>query len=46
MKNVSFKGEQNIEKAKTSIFISESYNCKVDEWGSFVVYGKDLNFMK
>lgn len=29
-----------IEKITTSIFVSESYNCEVDEYGSFIVYEK------
>jgi len=44
VKNVLFKGEQNIEKVNTSIFISADYDCKVDEWGSFVVY--DRGYMR
>ena len=42
MRNVSFKGEQNIEKVNTSIFVSADYDCKVDEYGSFVVYDKQV----
>jgi N-methylhydantoinase A len=30
-----------IEKITTCIFVSENYNCKVDNWGSFLVYEKN-----
>ena len=33
-------GPAVIEKVNTSIFISESYDCKVDEFGSFIIYDK------
>ena len=33
-------GPAIIEKVNTSIFISADYDCKVDEWGSFMVYDK------
>jgi len=34
------KGPCIIEKVNTSIFVSAMYDCKVDEWGSFVVYDR------
>ncbi len=33
-------GPAVIEKVNTSIFVSESYNCLVDEFGSFIIYDK------
>jgi len=35
-------GPAIIEKVNTSIFISETYNCSVDQYGSFVVYDKEV----
>ena len=34
-------GPAIIEKVTTSIFISESYDCLVDDYGSFIVYNKE-----
>ncbi|MFH1049343.1 MAG: hydantoinase/oxoprolinase family protein [bacterium] len=34
-------GPAIIEKVNTSIFISENYNCLVDEYCSFIVYSKE-----
>ncbi len=31
-----------IEKITTSVFVSENYNCEVDDFGSFLVYEKKL----
>ena len=33
-------GPAVIEKVNTSIFISADYDCRVDEWGSFLVYDR------
>jgi len=33
-------GPAVIEKVNTSIFVSESYNCLIDDFGSFIVYNK------
>ena len=35
------KGPAIIEKVNTSIFVSADYDCKVDEYGSFVVYDRE-----
>jgi N-methylhydantoinase A len=35
------KGPCVIEKITTSIFVSESYDCVVDDFGSFIVYERD-----
>jgi len=34
------KGPCVIEKITTSVFVSENYDCMVDEFGSFIVYEK------
>ena len=34
------KGPCIIEKITTSVFVSESYDCVVDDFGSFIVYDK------
>ncbi|MDP8205716.1 MAG: hydantoinase/oxoprolinase family protein [Candidatus Electryonea clarkiae] len=33
-------GPAVIEKTNTSIFVSESYNCLIDDYGSFIIYDK------
>jgi N-methylhydantoinase A len=33
-------GPAIIEKVNTSIFVSESYDCMIDDYGSFIVYDK------
>lgn len=35
------KGPCVIEKITTCIFVSKNYDCKVDQWGSFLVYEKN-----
>ena len=35
------KGPCVIEKITTSVFVSENYDCLVDEFGSFIVYEKE-----
>lgn len=35
-------GPAVIEKVNTSIFISESYNCQIDKYGSFIIYNKEV----
>jgi len=35
-------GPAVIEKVNTSIFISADYDCRVDEWGSFIIYNKKV----
>lgn len=30
-----------IEKITTSVFVSENYNCQVDEFGSFIIFEKE-----
>ncbi|NUM51902.1 MAG: hydantoinase/oxoprolinase family protein [Flavobacteriales bacterium] len=35
------KGPCVIEKITTCIFVSKNYDCKVDHWGSFLVYEKN-----
>ncbi|CAG0976237.1 N-methylhydantoinase A [Flavobacteriales bacterium] len=35
------KGPCVIEKVTTCIFVSKNYDCKVDYWGSFLVYEKN-----
>jgi N-methylhydantoinase A len=35
-------GPAVIEKINTSIFISESYNCQIDKYGSFIIYNKEV----
>jgi N-methylhydantoinase A len=35
-------GPAVIEKVTTSIFISDDYNCQVDDYGSFIVYNKKV----
>ncbi len=35
-------GPAVIEKVNTSIVVSESYNCLIDEYGSFIVYDKKI----
>ncbi len=35
------KGPAIIEKVNTSIFVSQSYSCLVDEFGSFIVYDNE-----
>jgi N-methylhydantoinase A len=35
------KGPAIIEKVNTSIFVSESYDCLVDEYDSFIIYNKE-----
>ncbi|MFH1320064.1 MAG: hydantoinase/oxoprolinase family protein [Bacteroidota bacterium] len=37
----TISGPAIIEKVNTSIFVSESYDCLVDEFGSFIVYNKE-----
>ncbi|MFC2132005.1 hydantoinase/oxoprolinase family protein, partial [Bacteroidota bacterium] len=39
--NNHINGPAIIEKINTSIFISESYNCVVDEYCSFIIYSKE-----
>jgi N-methylhydantoinase A len=34
-------GPAVVEKVTTSIFVSESYNCLVDDYGSFIIYDKE-----
>ncbi len=34
-------GPAVIEKVNTSVFVGDSYNCTVDEYGSFIVYNKE-----
>ena len=34
-------GPAIIEKVNTSIFVSESYSCFIDKYGSFIVYNKE-----
>ncbi|NQU05120.1 MAG: hydantoinase/oxoprolinase family protein [Calditrichaeota bacterium] len=38
----TIQGPAVIEKITTSIFVSESYNCLVDEYGTFIVYSKEV----
>lgn len=43
-KNISgalIKGPCVIEKITTSIFVSENYDCVVDDYGSFIVYERE-----
>jgi len=35
-------GPAVIEKVNTSIFVSESYNCQIDKYGSFIIYNKEV----
>ena len=35
------KGPCVIEKITTSVFVSENYDCLVDDFGSFMVYEKE-----
>jgi len=35
-------GPAIIEKVNTSVFISDSYSCTVDDFGSYIVYSKDV----
>ena len=35
-------GPAIIEKVNTSIFVSESYDCLVDDYGSFIIYNKEV----
>ena len=35
-------GPAIIEKVNTSIFVSESYDCQIDRFGSFIIYNKDV----
>jgi N-methylhydantoinase A len=35
-------GPAVIEKINTSIFMSESYNCQIDKYGSFIIYDKEV----
>ena len=39
--NNVIKGPAVIEKINTSIFVDESYDCLVDDYGSFIVYDKE-----
>ena len=39
--NSHITGPAIVEKVNTSIFISESYNCVLDEYCSFIVYSKE-----
>lgn len=41
LSNNTIIGPAIIEKVNTSIFVSESYNCLIDEYGSFIVYNKE-----
>ena len=40
LSNNTIIGPAVIEKVNTSIFVSKSYNCLVDDYGSFIVYNK------
>ncbi|MBT3233738.1 MAG: hydantoinase/oxoprolinase family protein [Calditrichaeota bacterium] len=35
-------GPAVIEKVNTSVFVSECYSCEVDDFGSYIVYSKDV----
>jgi len=41
LSNNTIEGPAVIEKVNTSIFVSESYSCLVDDYGSFIVYNKE-----
>ena len=41
LSNNTIVGPAIIEKINTSIFVSESYDCRVDDYGSFIVYNKE-----
>ncbi len=34
-------GPAVIEKVNTSIFVSESYNCQIDDYGNFIIHDKN-----
>jgi N-methylhydantoinase A len=34
-------GPAVIEKVNTSIFVSESYNCNIDDYGNFIIHDKN-----
>ncbi|MBL7190702.1 hydantoinase/oxoprolinase family protein [bacterium] len=38
----TIEGPAVIEQVNTSIFISADYDCRVDEWGSFIIYNKKV----
>ena len=35
-------GPAMIEKVNTSIFVSENYDCRIDMFGSFIIYNKEI----
>lgn len=41
LSNNIITGPAIIEKVNTSIFVSESYSCVIDDYGSFIVYNKE-----
>ena len=41
LNNNIINGPAVIEKVNTSIFVSDNYDCLVDNYGSFIVYNKE-----